>query len=86
MKEFDADELAKFNGENGNPTYFAYDGKVYDVSESKLWRKGQPADRWSNLHRIDAGSCAALYARAYFHSHRIPCRHKQSKSGCRSHR
>jgi predicted heme/steroid binding protein/uncharacterized membrane protein len=40
MKEFKADELAEYNGENGNPIYFAYDGKVYDVSESKLWRKG----------------------------------------------
>ncbi len=45
MKEFDADELARFNGENGNPTYIAYDGKVYDVSESKLWRKGQHMNR-----------------------------------------
>ena len=45
MKEFDADELAKFNGENGNPTYIAYDGKVYDVSQSKLWRKGQHMNR-----------------------------------------
>ena len=45
MKEFDADELAKYNGEDGNPTYIAYDGKVYDVSESKLWRKGQHMNR-----------------------------------------
>ena len=45
MKEFDADELAGFNGENGNPTYIAYDGKVYDVSESKLWRQGQHMNR-----------------------------------------
>ena len=45
MKEFDADELAGFNGEKGNPTYVAYDGKVYDVSESKLWRKGQHMNR-----------------------------------------
>jgi len=45
MKEFDADELAGFNGENGNPTYIAYDGKVYDVSESKLWRNGQHMNR-----------------------------------------
>jgi predicted heme/steroid binding protein/uncharacterized membrane protein len=45
MKEFDADELARFNGENGNPIYVAYDGKVYDVSESKLWRKGQHMSR-----------------------------------------
>ena len=40
MKEFDSDELAKYNGENGNPVYVAYDGKVYDISESKLWRNG----------------------------------------------
>jgi len=40
MKEFDEAELAKFNGENGNPVYVAYKGKVYDVTESKLWRKG----------------------------------------------
>ena len=45
MKEFDAEELARFNGENGNPTYIAYDGKVYDVSESKLWRSGQHMNR-----------------------------------------
>ena len=45
MKEFDADELAAFNGENGNPTYIAFDGIVYDVSESKLWRKGQHMNR-----------------------------------------
>ena len=45
MKEFDAEELAGFNGENSKPTYIAYDGKVYDVSESKLWRKGQHMNR-----------------------------------------
>ncbi len=40
MKEFNVAELAEYNGENGNPAYVAYDGKVYDVTESKLWRKG----------------------------------------------
>ena len=40
MKEFDAKKLATYNGENGSPIYFAHDGKVYDVSESKLWRNG----------------------------------------------
>jgi predicted heme/steroid binding protein/uncharacterized membrane protein len=45
MKEFNADELAGYNGANGNPTYVVYDGKVYDVSESKLWRSGQHMKR-----------------------------------------
>lgn len=40
MKEFSEEELARNNGENGSPTYIAYDGKVYDVSGSKLWRNG----------------------------------------------
>ncbi|MEJ2655976.1 MAG: cytochrome b5 domain-containing protein [Desulfobacterales bacterium] len=40
MKEFNADELSGYNGENGNPVYVAYQGNVYDVSGSKLWRNG----------------------------------------------
>lgn len=33
-------ELAENNGKNGKPAYFAYQGKVYDVSESGLWAGG----------------------------------------------
>ena len=40
MKEFDSAELEQFKGENGKPIYIAHAGKVYDVSESKLWRNG----------------------------------------------
>jgi predicted heme/steroid binding protein/uncharacterized membrane protein len=40
LKEFTREELARFNGEDGQPVYIAHDGKVYDVSESKLWKTG----------------------------------------------
>ena len=40
MREFTREELAKFNGQNGQPVYIAYAGKIYDVSESKLWKTG----------------------------------------------
>jgi len=40
MKEFDANELAHYNGRDGKPIYISNQGKVYDVSESKLWRNG----------------------------------------------
>lgn len=40
LKKFTLDELAKYNGKDGNPIYVAYKGKVYDLSESELWEEG----------------------------------------------
>jgi predicted heme/steroid binding protein len=34
------DDLAKFNGKNGNPAYIAFKGKVYDVTGSSQWMDG----------------------------------------------
>ena len=40
MKEFEPEELTGYNGENDKPVYIAYQGKVYDVTESRLWKAG----------------------------------------------
>lgn len=40
MKEFTLDELAEFDGRDGRPAYVAYEGTVYDVSESAMWGDG----------------------------------------------
>ena len=40
MREFDIAELEKYDGKEGRPIYIAYQGKVYDVSDSKLWKSG----------------------------------------------
>ena len=40
LKEFTVDELAKFDGQNGNPAYIAVDGNVYDVSNAAPWQSG----------------------------------------------
>ena len=40
-KSFSKVTLSRFNGEKGNPIYFAYDGKVYDATDSFLWKKGR---------------------------------------------
>jgi predicted heme/steroid binding protein/uncharacterized membrane protein len=45
MKEFDQQTLAEFNGRDGKPLYIARDGKVYDVSASKLWKGGMHMKR-----------------------------------------
>ncbi|MEN8134383.1 MAG: cytochrome b5 domain-containing protein [Thermodesulfobacteriota bacterium] len=38
-------ELTNFDGEEGRPVYFAYKGKIYDVTQSKLWRNGNHMKR-----------------------------------------
>ncbi len=36
-----AEGLAAYDGRKGRPTYIAYAGKVYDVSNSPLWKEGR---------------------------------------------
>jgi predicted heme/steroid binding protein len=38
---FSKQELARFNGKDGAPAYIAFQGKVYDVSQSFLWLGGR---------------------------------------------
>lgn len=41
MRYFTVEELKKFNGKNGMPAYIAYMGRVYDLSDSFLWKNGE---------------------------------------------
>jgi predicted heme/steroid binding protein len=56
LKEFSKEELARCNGEKGAPAYVAYKGKVYDVSESFLWKEG----KHQVLHRAGADLTDAM--------------------------
>ena len=40
-KTFTKDELAKYNGQNGQPAYVAIKGVVYDVSGQAAWQGGK---------------------------------------------
>jgi len=40
QKKVTKQELEENNGKNGKPAYIAYQGKVYDVSESSFWMDG----------------------------------------------
>ena len=37
QRDFTLEELAKYNGINGNPAYVAVDGVVYDVTNNAAW-------------------------------------------------
>jgi len=45
MKRFTVKELAAFDGKDGRPVYIAHKGNVYDVSESKMWKRGRHMQR-----------------------------------------
>ena len=38
---FTRESLAEFNGKDGRRAYVAYNGKVYDVTESVMWEDGE---------------------------------------------
>jgi predicted heme/steroid binding protein/uncharacterized membrane protein len=44
-KLFTPSELKKFDGVGGKPAYVAFQGKIYDVSKSKLWVGGKHQTR-----------------------------------------
>jgi predicted heme/steroid binding protein/uncharacterized membrane protein len=35
-----ADDLASYDGKDGRPAFFAFEGKLYDATASKLWKQG----------------------------------------------
>lgn len=39
-RRFSSEELSRFNGRAGAPSFIACYGKVYDVSSSFLWQNG----------------------------------------------
>lgn len=43
------EELAQYDGKDGRKAYFAYKGKVYDVTESRMWKQG------THMRRHNAG-------------------------------
>ena len=40
MKDFTLEELKAYDGRDGKAAYIAYEGVVYDVTESAMWGEG----------------------------------------------
>lgn len=47
MKQLKRHQLALYNGQDKKQIYIAYQGRIYDVTESRLWRRGMHYEHWA---------------------------------------
>lgn len=47
MKKYTKSQLALRNGNDKNEIWVAYQGTIYDVTHSKLWRNGKHYEHWA---------------------------------------
>lgn len=47
MTKFTRSQLALHNGQDKETIYVAYQGLVYDVTSSRLWRNGKHYEHWA---------------------------------------
>ncbi len=71
MREFHPEELADYNGKDGQPAYIAHQGKVYDVSGSRLWKDG------FHMRRHHAGGDLSVDIQAAPHGQEVLERYPQ---------
>jgi predicted heme/steroid binding protein/uncharacterized membrane protein len=71
MKRFNEAELAEYNGKDGKPVYIAHQGKVYDVSGSRMWKGGR------HMKRHDAGADLTVEIKAAPHDTDVLARYPQ---------
>ncbi|WP_297336607.1 cytochrome b5 domain-containing protein [Algoriphagus sp.] len=64
MKVYTKQQLALRNGQDRPEIWVAYQGIIYDVSASKLWRKGKHYEHWAGQDLTEELSDAP-------HTHRV---------------
>ena len=47
MKQFTKSQLALHNGQDKETIYVAFNGLIYDMTESRLWRNGKHYEHWA---------------------------------------
>jgi predicted heme/steroid binding protein len=53
LKGYTPRQLALRNGQDTPEIWIAYKGLIYDVSKSRLWRKGQHYEHWAGQDLTD---------------------------------
>ena len=65
MRNFSKSELALYNGQDREQIYVAFQGKVYDVSGSRLWKNGKHYEHWAGQDLTDELSSAPHTERVF---------------------
>ncbi|MBO6495381.1 MAG: cytochrome b5 [Roseivirga sp.] len=47
MKTYTKSQLALRNGQDRDEVWVAYQGKIYDVTDSRLWKTGKHYEHWA---------------------------------------
>ena len=53
MNTFTKAQLALRNGQDRDEIWVAYEGRIYDVTKSKLWHKGIHYEHWAGQDLTD---------------------------------
>ncbi|MCP4460665.1 MAG: cytochrome b5 [Cytophagales bacterium] len=53
MTTYSKSQLALRNGQDQEEVWIAFEGKIYDVSSSKLWKNGAHYEHWAGQDLTD---------------------------------
>lgn len=53
MNTYSRQQLALRNGQDKPEIWVAFEGKIYDVSSSRLWRNGKHYEHWAGQDLTD---------------------------------
>lgn len=53
MKEYSKFQLAMRNGQDMDEIWISYNGKIYDVTHSRLWKNGKHYAHWAGQDLSD---------------------------------
>ena len=65
LPQYSKNQLALRNGQDKPEIWLAYQGKIYDVTESRLWKNGKHYEHWAGqdltLELPDAPHTASVF-------------------------
>ena len=70
MRKLKRHQLALYNGQDKPDIYIAYQGRIYDVTPSRHWRRGRHYEHWAGQD-LTAELADAPHDEAVFE--RYPC-------------